>query len=114
MEVFEAVAQPKRREILRLLAARELSAGETTIAEICKQKNYATACYGKWHLGDHRQFLPMQHGFDEYFGLPYSNDMWPKHPTATFPDLPLVEGEKTIALNPDQTKLDVEPEKAAK
>jgi arylsulfatase A len=69
-----------------------LSAGETTLAEICKQKNYATACYGKWHLGDHRPFLPLQHGFDDYFGLPYSNDMWPLHPTArNFPDLPLLE-----------------------
>jgi arylsulfatase A len=66
-----------------------ISGGETTLAEICKQKNYATACYGKWHLGDHRSFLPLQHGFDEYFGLPYSNDMWPLHPTAkNFPDLP--------------------------
>ena len=53
---------------------------EVTIAEICKQEDYATACYGKWHLGHHRKFLPMQHGFDDYFGLPYSNDMWPFHP----------------------------------
>jgi arylsulfatase A-like enzyme len=49
--------------------------------------------------------LPTRHGFDEYFGLPYSNDMWPRHPTAKFPDLPLIEGEKIIAHNPDQTKL---------
>ena len=74
-----------------------LSAGETTLAEICKQKNYATACYGKWHLGDHRQFLPLQHGFDDYFGLPYSNDMWPLHPTAkNFPDLPLLEKNEVV------------------
>ena len=53
---------------------------EVTLAEICKQKGYATACYGKWHLGHHHQFLPMQNGFDDYFGLPYSNDMWPFHP----------------------------------
>ena len=43
---------------------------EDTIAEICKQKGYATACFGKWHLGHHKEFLPMQHGFDEYFGCP--------------------------------------------
>ncbi len=74
-----------------------LSSGETTLAEICKQKNYATACYGKWHLGDHRSFLPLQHGFDEYLGLPYSNDMWPLHPTAkNFPDLPLIEGNNVV------------------
>ena len=78
---------------------------EWTIAEVLKSKGYATAIYGKWHLGHHPQFLPTRHGFDDYFGLPYSNDMWPKHPTSKFPDLPLVEGEKTIALNPDQRNL---------
>lgn len=54
-----------------------LSPEETTIAEICKQKDYATAVYGKWHLGDEKRFLPLNQGFDEYFGLPYSNDMTP-------------------------------------
>jgi arylsulfatase A len=74
-----------------------LSAGERTLAELCKQKSYATACYGKWHLGDHRLFLPLQHGFDDYFGLPYSNDMWPLHPTAkNFPDLPLLEKNEVV------------------
>ena len=57
-----------------------ISDGEMTIAELVKQQGYATACYGKWHLGHHPQFLPTRHGFDEYFGLPYSNDMWPQHP----------------------------------
>ena len=47
----------------------------------CKTRGYATAIFGKWHLGHQPQFLPTQHGFDEYFGLPYSNDMWPHHPT---------------------------------
>ena len=77
---------------------------EVTLAEICRQKGYATACYGKWHLGDHRQFLPLQHGFDDYFGLPYSNDMWPLHPTArNFPDLPLIDRNEVAkpALNHD-------------
>ena len=78
---------------------------ETTIAEMLKSRGYATAIYGKWHLGHHDQFLPTRHGFDDYFGLPYSNDMWPKHPTAMFPALPLIEGTKTIEENPDQTKL---------
>jgi arylsulfatase A len=62
---------------------------EVTLAELCKQKNYATAIYGKWHLGHHKSFLPMQHGFDDYFGLPYSNDMWPYHPGVR--DLPMAE-----------------------
>jgi len=78
---------------------------EVTLAELLKARGYATAIYGKWHLGHHPQFLPTRHGFDEYYGLPYSNDMWPHHPTTKFPDLPLMEGEKTIALNPDQTQL---------
>ncbi len=78
---------------------------ERTLAELLKTVGYATAIFGKWHLGHHPEFLPTRHGFDEYYGLPYSNDMWPNHPTAKFPDLPLYEGEKVIALNPDQTKL---------
>ena len=57
-----------------------ISDGETTIAQMLKPLGYATACFGKWHLGHLPQFLPTHHGFDEYFGLPYSNDMWPKHP----------------------------------
>ncbi len=69
--------------ILGALAHRPnhgISAGEMTLAEVVKQKGYATACYGKWHLGHHPKFLPTHHGFDEYFGLPYSNDMWPLAP----------------------------------
>jgi arylsulfatase A-like enzyme len=84
-----------------------ISDNEMTIAELVKKRNYATAIFGKWHLGDRPQFLPTRHGFDEYFGLPYSNDMWPRHPTnaKAYPPLPLIEGEKTIATNPDQTQL---------
>jgi arylsulfatase A len=85
-----------------------LNPEETTIAELLKARGYATACFGKWHLGHHAKFLPTRHGFDEYFGLPYSNDMWPNHPqneNYNFPDLPLIEGEKTIDYNPDQTQL---------
>ncbi len=78
---------------------------ETLISDLLQLRGYATACFGKWHLGHHPEFLPTRHGFDVYFGLPYSNDMWPKHPTAKFPDLPLIDGEKIIEYNPDQTKL---------
>lgn len=65
-----------------------INSEETTIAEVVKPQGYATAIYGKWHLGHLPEFLPTRHGFDEYFGLPYSNDMWPFHPTAgkRFPD----------------------------
>ena len=82
-----------------------LARDHTTIAEMMKTHGYATSIIGKWHLGHLPEFLPTRRGFDEYYGLPYSNDMWPKHPTAKFPDLPLIEGEKVIAKNPDQTKL---------
>lgn len=80
-------------------AKHGLSTNEVTLPEILKQKGYATGMAGKWHLGHHREFLPMRHGFDEYFGLPYSNDMWPHHPEAkpgTYPPLPLIEGETVI------------------
>jgi arylsulfatase A len=81
---------------------------ETTIGEVVKRRGYATAAFGKWHLGHHPQFLPLRHGFDEYYGLPYSNDMWPHHPTAKFPPLPLIEGEKIVNADvspDDQTRL---------
>ena len=93
-----------------------LNPEEVTIAEICKQKGYATACYGKWHLGHLKKFLPMQHGFDDYFGLPYSNDMWPYHPGVLhlpmkerlkrWPNLPLIDGNEVI--NPAVTGKDQE------
>jgi arylsulfatase A len=84
-----------------------ISDEEVTIAEIVKQQGYATAIYGKWHLGDAPQFLPTRHGFDDYFGLPYSNDMWPNHPTIgdQFKPLPLMEDEKVIAWLEDQSLL---------
>ncbi|HWB00207.1 MAG TPA: sulfatase, partial [Pirellulales bacterium] len=83
-----------------------LSADEETLPELLKQAGYATGMFGKWHLGDRPQFLPTRHGFDEYFGTPYSNDQWPRHPTKKifFSDLPLMEGEKIVAYNPDQSQ----------
>jgi arylsulfatase len=93
-----------------------INSNEVTIAEIAKQRGYATAIFGKWHLGRQTQFLPTHHGFDEYFGLPYSNDMWPFHPEYVnrppeeakrrpgYPDLPLIEGDKVI--NPAITHAD--------
>ena len=78
-----------------------ISDSEMTLAQLLKQKGYATGMAGKWHLGRPAQFLPVHHGFDEYFGLPYSNDMWPLHPEAkpgTYPPLPLIEGDQVIKL----------------
>ena len=78
---------------------------EQLLPELLKDEGYATAMFGKWHLGHLEPFLPPNHGFDQYFGLPYSNDMWPYHPTSkAFPDLPLIEGTKII--NPSVTAED--------
>ncbi|MEM7697555.1 MAG: sulfatase-like hydrolase/transferase [Verrucomicrobiota bacterium] len=57
--------------------SRGLNPDEITIAEMLKKIGYATGCFGKWHLGDQKPFLPLAQGFDKYFGIPYSNDMWP-------------------------------------
>jgi arylsulfatase A len=80
-------------------ARHGINAEEATLAEVCKTKGYATGMVGKWHLGHHPQFLPTRHGFDSYYGLPYSNDMWPHHPEAkkgTYPPLPLIENETVV------------------
>ena len=75
---------------------------ETTVAEILRERGYSAGCFGKWHLGDQPEFLPTRHGFDEFFGIPYSNDMWPFHVRAPeggiydFPPLPLMRGERVI------------------
>lgn len=84
---------------------------ELTLAEMLQQHGYATACIGKWHLGHHRQHLPPNHGFDTYFGIPYSNDMTPdstKNPNPyarRHPPIPLVENLDVIETEPDQTHL---------
>lgn len=85
-----------------------LNPDEETIAEVLKKKGYKTAAIGKWHLGHHKEFLPLQQGFDEYLGLPYSNDMWPVYFDGSrnipaefkrkldYPELPLIRNSETI------------------
>jgi arylsulfatase A-like enzyme len=80
-----------------------LNPDEITLAEIVKQKGYATCAIGKWHLGHHPKFLPTRQGFDHYFGLPYSNDMGASRKAN--PPLPLFNDEKVIETEPDQSQL---------
>ncbi len=81
-----------------------MHADENLLSEICKSQGYATACFGKWHLGTKPDFDPLRHGFDQWLGLPYSNDNGPLHPSVRgIPSLPLIENGKTIALDPDQS-----------
>jgi arylsulfatase A len=92
-------------------AKNGINADEMTLAELVKQKGYATAAVGKWHLGSLPQFLPTKHGFDQYYGIPYSNDMWPFHPQAkkgAFPKLPMIEDDRVVdddVTPEDQTRL---------
>jgi arylsulfatase len=79
---------------------------ETTLAEVFKSQGYATAIFGKWHLGHLPEFLPTRHGFDEFAGIPYSNDMWPFHPESpdAWVDLPTFDQEEIVGYNTDQTR----------
>ncbi len=82
-----------------------LNPSEWTLPKMFKDRGYATACFGKWHLGTVPELSATRQGFDEFFGLPYSNDNSKYHPTlaAEMPPLPLLEGEKVAELDPDQS-----------
>ena len=82
---------------------RGMHADEWTLPEILKAKGYATACIGKWHLGDQPPHLPTAHGFDEYYGIPYSNDM--ASARRGDPPLPLVQDTKVIEAPANQATL---------
>ena len=82
-------------------ARKGLNPDEVTIAELLKRQGYATMCIGKWHLGDHPDFLPTKQGFDRYFGIPYSNDMGAtqrdiNRKSRGNPPLPLLRGDKVV------------------
>ena len=84
--------------------AKGLNPNEITMAEVLKDAGYATGMFGKWHLGDQPAFLPTRQGFDEYFGIPYSHDIHPFHPSQKrfqFPPLALLDGEEVIEMDPD-------------
>lgn len=97
--------------VLMPQSTKGLHPDEVTLAELLQTGGYATACIGKWHLGHATPHLPPNHGFDVYFGIPYSNDMTPdsvKNPNPyarRHPPLPLVEGLEVIETEPDQRQL---------
>jgi arylsulfatase A len=80
---------------------------EVTLADALSAAGYATGCIGKWHLGDHHPFLPTDHGFDSYFGVPYSNDMRPDniHDADGGPPLPLMEDDEVVETGLEQDTL---------
>ncbi len=84
---------------------RGLNPSEITIAEMLKAKGYTSGCFGKWHLGDQPEFMPLAHGFDVYEGIPYSNDMWRqtgrKQVRRKHPPLPYIKQDKIVAHIPD-------------
>ena len=85
--------------VLSPVSAVGLNPNEHTIAELLKQRGYATICVGKWHVGDQPPFLPTRRGFDHYLGLPYSNDMGGGgRPGDKYPPLPLVRDEQVIEI----------------
>ena len=90
--------------VLRPVDSKGLHPDETTIAEVLKGAGYATGIFGKWHLGDQREFLPTRQGFDEFFGIPYSDDMT-KERVPGFPELPLLRDEKVIEAPVDRDYL---------
>ena len=104
-----------RRNVLFPDSVSGLPQSEITIARALKGRGYATAAVGKWHLGHRPEFLPTRHGFDSYYGIPYSNDMdrvpeFPKgtgfiSPKSDYWRVPILRNEKEIARAPDQTKL---------
>lgn len=89
--------------------SRGLNPSEITIAEMLRENGYATGCFGKWHLGDQAEFMPLKQGFDTYFGIPYSNDMWSgrkgKRPNPItnrkFEPLPVMRQDKAVAYVAD-------------
>lgn len=78
---------------------------EKLLSDLFRAQGYATGIFGKWHLGHHPPFLPTRRGFDEWHGIPYSNDLGPLHPvTPGLPPLPLYENEAIVARDPDQAQ----------
>jgi arylsulfatase A len=91
--------------VLQPVSPKGLNPDEITIAEVLKQAGYATACFGKWHLGDQPAFLPTRQGFDEFFGIPYSEDMTRDRRPDRWPELPLLRNESVVEAPVDRRTL---------
>lgn len=91
--------------VLMPLDSKGLNPGETTIARLLQAAGYATACVGKWHLGDQPPYLPTRHGFDRYFGIPYSDDMAEGEHSRPCPPLPLMRDERVVEAPVDRDHL---------
>lgn len=105
-----------QRRVLFPDSASGLHAEELTVAEALRERGYATACVGKWHLGHLPEFLPTEHGFDSYFGIPYSNDMDAvrplpsgakkfKEPKSEYFHVPLLRNKIEVERPADQTTI---------
>ena len=95
-----------KRSVLFPDNAGGLDPKEITIASALKKYDYKTACIGKWHLGHLKKYMPLNHGFDSFYGIPYSNDMRPEgkwdYARDNFPPLPFLDGHDTIGVSLDQ------------
>lgn len=91
--------------VLRPVDRKGLNPDEVTVARLLQDAGYATACIGKWHLGDQPPFLPTRHGFDYYFGIPYSDDMTARPQFPEWPPLPLMRNEEVIDAPVDRDYL---------
>jgi len=95
----------KNGVVLQPLARKGLHPDEDTIADVLKRAGYATGIFGKWHLGDQAPFLPTKQGFDDYWGIPYSDDMTKDKFPDAWPELPLMRGEKVLEAPVDRNHL---------
>ena len=104
---------PRDGQVLRPVSPYGLNADEITIAEVLKERGYATGIFGKWHLGDQPEFLPTRQGFDYFFGIPYSDDMTrevglrlgERLQGSTWPEIPLMKNETVIEAPADRNLL---------
>lgn len=95
----------KNTAVLQPLAKKGLHPQEDTIADVLSRANYVTGIFGKWHLGDQPEFLPTRQGFDEFWGIPYSDDMTKDKSPDTWPELPLMQNERVIEAPTDRDYL---------